>query len=62
MAEDHYDEEEYKTMINDCFDREGQLTDWERGFMSTCLDMTDKSIMLTQRQREVLENVWERIT
>ena len=57
-----YDEEEIICMITDCFDREGKLNDWERGFMSTCLDMTDKHIMLSERQREILNEVWERIT
>jgi len=57
-----YDEEECIAMINDCFEREGKLSDWERGFMSTCLDMTDKHIMLSERQREILDNIWERVT
>lgn len=58
----NYDEDEYILMINDCFDRESKLTDWERGFVSTCLDMTDKHIMLTEKQREKLNQIWDRIT
>lgn len=58
----NYDEDEYIQMINDCFERESKLSDWERRFMSTCLDMTDKHIMLSARQREILTNVWERVT
>lgn len=57
-----YNEEEIILMLNDCVEREGKLSDWERGFMSSCLDMTDKHIMLSEKQREILNEVWERVT
>jgi len=62
VAQGDYNSEEIATMIDDCFDREGQLSDWEREFMSTCLDMSDKKIMLSQKQREILDRTWERVT
>lgn len=62
MSQGDYNNEEYLQMINDCFDRESQLSDWERGFMSTCLGMAEKNIMLSGKQREILDRVWERVT
>ena len=59
---DRYNNQEILQMINDCFDREEQLSDWERGFMSTCLDMADKNIMLSEKQLEILNRTWEKVT
>ena len=58
----NYNESEITQMINDCFSRESLMSDWERKFMSTCLIMTDKHIMLSQKQRDILNDTWEKVT
>ena len=62
MPEEKYDGEEYKTMINDCFNRKEKMSDWECKFMSTCLNMVDKDIMLSHKQRPILEEIWDKVT
>ena len=57
-----YDEKEIIQMIDDCAEREGKLSDWERGFISSVGDKADKGIMLSTREREILNNTWERVT
>lgn len=57
-----YDEEQINLMINDCIERESKLTDWERGFVSTCENMAGKNIMLSKPQRDKLNEIWNRIT
>ena len=51
-------------MIKDCTcdKRYHLLTKWERSFMSTVLDMTDKNIMLTEKQLTHLDVIWEKVT
>ena len=56
-----YNEEEIIQMINDCAERESKLNDWERGFISSVGDKADKGIMLSARQREILNKTWERV-
>jgi hypothetical protein len=57
-----YNESELIDKIIDCMDRSDQLSDWERGFMSTCLDTTDKHIMLSQEQRDIIHTTYNRVT
>jgi hypothetical protein len=59
-----YDEDEILQMLNDCTNerRINHLNDWERSFTSTCYRMVDKRIMLSQKQRDTLDSLWERVT
>jgi len=67
MADDNinrwsYDQTEVELMINDCIEREGKLTDWERGFMDNCSGLIDRDFILSKKQRMRLEEIWERVT
>ena len=56
-------QEEYTYMIEDCEEREGRLSDWERNFISSLREQIgegDKS--LSPKQIETLSNVWEKAT
>lgn len=59
-----YPQEEIMQMINDCVDdkRIHMLSDWERSFISTCGNMADKKIPLSDKQRNILNPLWERVT
>lgn len=61
-ASNDYDEDELTCMVQDCKARESKLSDWECGFVDTCDTFTRKQIMLSARQREILTEIWERIT
>ena len=56
------DQEEIIAMINDCAEREGKLTDWEREFISSIHDQIDNGRKLSDRQIEILDEAWERVT
>ncbi len=36
------------------------LSDWEKGFIETAWDMTEKRIPLSEKQKQVLSDLWER--
>lgn len=38
----------------------GRLSAFEKAFLGTCLDMNDKRIMLTEKQREHLDKIYAR--
>ena len=59
-----YNEEEVKLMLDDCTNerRKHQLTKWDLSFLSTCYQMHDKGIMLSQKQLNTLDRIWERVT
>ena len=55
------DQDELYDMIKDCIRMSNKLTDWESDF----IDSIDKQIcdkMLTERQIEILDKIWDRIT
>lgn len=54
--------DEYTTMIDDCEKRESRLTEWERTFLDSIKAKLDIGHMLTERQRETLDAIWERVT
>jgi len=56
-------QEEYLQLVRDCEMREERLSDWERGFIDSIRHRLEGSAtMLTPKQIETLENVWERAT
>lgn len=56
------DRDEHLTMIDDCEKRESKLSDWERGFIDSISHQMKNGASLTERQIEVLEQIWNRVT
>ena len=54
--------DEYLTMLNDCEQREGRLTDWERGFVDSLGRQIEQGRRPSAKQIETLDNIWERAT
>jgi hypothetical protein len=51
-------DEEIELMIEDCAKREHKLNPWEKDFIQ---NLSEKEYV-TDRQIEVLEEIWEKIT
>lgn len=49
-------------LIEDCETREERLTDWERGFIDGIKARVTAGQGLTTKQRETLDEIWERAT
>ena len=60
MSKDWRDE--YQTMIADCQNRESQLTEWEVNFLSSISDQLDDDRVLSAKQVDKLNAIWERVT
>ena len=52
------DQREAELMIDDCFHREDQLTEWEINFVSSLYDKNK----FTQKQLDTLEKIWDKVT
>lgn len=50
------------TMIDDCQDRDGHLTNWERGFLDSIKARLERNEALSTKQAEHLEAIWSRVT
>lgn len=48
-------------MIADLEARESKLTDWERGFIDS-ISKQAETRPLSEKQREILERIWDRVT
>lgn len=57
-----YLEEEYRLQVKDCIDRESKLSDWDRNFISSIEDALERGMFLTTKQRNKLNEIWERVT
>jgi len=53
---------EYYVLLDDCEDRESGMSKWEREFVTSLRERLDKYRELTERQVEVLEGLWEKVT
>lgn len=60
MAESWADE--YFRMIEDCEKRESRLSEWERNFIESIRERLAAEKLLTQKQTETLERIWEQAT
>lgn len=49
-------------LIADCEAREEKLTEWEQGFIQSIREQFDRRGSLSERQREILDKIWERVT
>lgn len=56
------DVEEIRQQIIDCENRGAQLTEWERGFITSIKERCDQGVALSRRQIEQLDIVWDRVT
>jgi hypothetical protein len=54
--------DEYMTMVEDCEKRESRLNDWERGFIDSIKKQLEDCELLTGKQIERLETIWEKAT
>lgn len=54
--------DEHLTMVTDCENRESKLTDWERTFIDSIRSQLEASRPLSEKQRETLDRIWERVT
>ena len=53
---------EHLQMVEDCEARESRLTEWEREFIDSIGSVLAKGGLLTQRQADALDRIWERAT
>ncbi len=49
-------------IIADCVARESRLSDWERGFVDSLGEALASGRTLSERQREILERIWDKAT
>ena len=54
--------DEHLQLIDDCEKRESHLSDWERGFVDSIARRIQNGGMLTVKQEETLNAIWERAT
>jgi hypothetical protein len=54
--------DEWFRMIEDCEARDSRLTDWERTFIDSVQRQLEGERPLSQKQRGILDEVWERVT
>ena len=54
--------EENEDMITDCENRSEQLSDWECNFIDSIRRQFDNTNSLSDRQEEMLEKVWDKVT
>lgn len=53
---------EIRKMIEEIEEAEGDLTDWERGFIDNAGRQFAEDQFLTDGQKETLKNIYDRIT
>jgi hypothetical protein len=54
---------DWPSMIEDCQNREEKLTDWERSFIDSIeRQLSQPGSSLSEKQRETLDRIWERVT
>lgn len=56
------DPSDYLEMIEDCFDREDQLTVWEFDFIGSVKKYIEEIKIITEKQAAKVEEIWERVT
>lgn len=54
--------DEYVQMIDDCEKRESKLSEWEQSFIDSLSTQVGRGQSLSNKQAEVLERIWERVT
>lgn len=54
--------DEYLQLIEDCEKRESKLTEWEVGFIDSIRHRLEKELVLSAKQIQTLDTIWERVT
>lgn len=54
--------DETDQLILDCENRDDKLTEWEQSFIQSIREQYDRRGSLSDKQREILEKIWERVT
>jgi len=54
--------QEYRTMVNDCEDRESLLSEWETTFIESVGEQIAEKEFITIKQVAILERIWEKVT
>lgn len=54
--------DEYLQMVEDCTNRESKLSEWEVGFIDSITHRIEDGKILTAKQIEKLDAIWERVT
>lgn len=55
-------QDEYLTMLDECRNRESQLSEWESDFIQSIQEQLDDDRLLSSKQIAKLEDIWERVT
>lgn len=53
---------EISEMIQDCLDRDNQLSDWETDFIHSLDDQLSNRDWISEKQYNILEKIWNRVT
>lgn len=53
---------ECQEMIEDCSDRNQQLSDWEANFLSSIDERLEEKSYLSDKQISILTRIWDRVT
>ena len=54
--------EDPRELVIDCVNRQSKMTDWEVDFIASISDQLDAGRDLSERQMEILERIWEKVT
>jgi hypothetical protein len=54
--------EEWLQMIDDCEARDEYLTAWEADFLASIREQIGASAFLSEKQQDVLDRIWEKVT
>lgn len=54
--------EDPRELVTDCVNRQSKMTDWEVDFIASISDQLDAGRDLSERQMEILERIWEKVT
>ncbi len=53
---------EWVDMIDDCENRDTQMSEWEQGFISSVSTQLGNDRFLTDKQDETLTDIWRKVT
>ena len=53
---------DYLEMIDDCLDREDQLSCWECDFIESVKRYAEENKSISEKQADKIDQIWERVT
>lgn len=54
--------DEILEMIQDCENREDQMSEWERDFIQSLSEQFSRKGSISPRQEEILDKIWDKLT